>query len=193
MTLALDVTDGQQSRRKGIGGHQRGHHGESDIWLTPLEILRTLGEFDLDPCAAPEPRPWPTARTHYAQPEQNGLYLPWIGRVWLNPPYGSEAPRWLARLSAHGDGLAILFARTETEMFFRYVWEAADAVLFLRGRPTFCRPNGKPGDSNSGAPVVLVAYGAGNVEALRQSGLDGKLVLIERAAQAAETQRSLAL
>ena len=52
-------------------------------WLTP----RSLGRFDLDPCAAPG---WPTADEHYILPT-DGLREPWTGRVWLNPPYGAEA------------------------------------------------------------------------------------------------------
>ena len=33
-------------------------------WLTPPEILRTCGEFDLDPCT-PIVRPWDTAKRHH--------------------------------------------------------------------------------------------------------------------------------
>ena len=35
-----------------------------DEWLTPPEIIRALGPFDLDPCA-PVNRPWDTANDHY--------------------------------------------------------------------------------------------------------------------------------
>jgi len=26
------------------------HHGETNTWLTPLNLIHALGEFDLDPC-----------------------------------------------------------------------------------------------------------------------------------------------
>lgn len=55
-------------------------------WLTPPSIVEKLGPFDLDPCT-PVNRPWNTAREHYSS---EGLYRPWKGRVWLNPPYGSH-------------------------------------------------------------------------------------------------------
>jgi hypothetical protein len=55
------------------------------IWLTPREIVTPLGPFELDPCAAPSPRPWPTAVRHIELPEC-GLTAKWEGRVWLNPP-----------------------------------------------------------------------------------------------------------
>ena len=40
--------------------------------------------FDLDPCAAPAPQPWPTARTMFTEAMGDGLSIDWDGRVWLN-------------------------------------------------------------------------------------------------------------
>jgi hypothetical protein len=160
----------------GIGSH---HSARADTveWLTPPEIVAALGPFDLDPCS-PRNRPWDTATTHYTK-AQDGLSLPWVGRIWLNPPYGLQATKWLKRLADHGNGIAILFARTETDMFFRWVWEKASAVLFIRGRLHFHRVNGERAAANAGGPSVLIAYGAANVEALRKSGIQGRLVVLE--------------
>ena len=102
---------------KGIGGHQRAYEGRTDEWLTPPEILKAIGEFDLDPCS-PINRPWNTAKKHYTV-EDNGLIQEWIGRVFLNPPYGPETGKWLQKLAEHGNGIALIFARTETDMFFK--------------------------------------------------------------------------
>jgi hypothetical protein len=33
-----------------IGKHEKPNRGETDIWLTPLDIISPLGDFDLDPC-----------------------------------------------------------------------------------------------------------------------------------------------
>lgn len=68
---------------KGIGGHQKPNEGATDCWLTPPELLKALGAFDLDPCC-PSRMPWRTAVTMYS-PLDNGLMAPWFGRVWLNP------------------------------------------------------------------------------------------------------------
>lgn len=163
--------------KRGIGGHHRGWRGASDVWLTPPEILRALGPFDLDPCAAPDPRPWDTAAEHWSD---GGLYRPWAGRVWLNPPYGPETGLWLEKLAGHGDGMAIIFARTETRMFFEYVWDRADALLFLWGRLHFHRANGVRAAANAGAPSVLVAYGSNNWRALLRSGIAGRFVDLRR-------------
>ncbi len=162
-------------RTTGMGGHQSAAAGTM-TWLTPPHILKALGPFDLDPCAAPDPKPWPTADIHFTLPAQNGLILPWHGRVWLNPPYGSEAEQWLQKLARHDRGTALIFARTETDAFFNTVWDKADALLFLRGRLYFHYPDGTRASANGGAPNVLIAYGRDDAEILHDCGLDGSFV-----------------
>lgn len=161
---------------KGIGGHQRAYAGATDEWLTPPEIIIALGPFDLDPCA-PSDQPWTTAAANYTM-NDDGLSKPWNGRVWLNPPYGPRTGLWLARLAEHGNGVALVFARTETEMFHRFAWDRADAMLFLRGRLHFHFPDGRRAKFNAGAPSVLVAYGQRNTQKLGSSGISGKFIAL---------------
>lgn len=161
-----------------IGGHQSARMG-SDEWLTPPEILEALGSFDLDPCS-PINRPWPTAAQHYTI-EDDGLSKPWVGRVWLNPPYGAEAVRWLKRLADHGNGIALIFARTETEAFFSQVWERADGLLFIRGRLHFHYVDGRRARANGGALSVLIAYGLGNMLSLKMADIPGRFVALKDA------------
>jgi len=71
----------------------------------------------------------------------------------------------------HGNGIALIPARTETRMFYETIWGVADAVLFLRGRPHFHYVGGERAPFNSGAPICLVAYGEENAKALSSSGL----------------------
>lgn len=59
-------------------------------WLTPPEIITALGSFDLDPCAPISP-PWPTAVKTFTVLD-DGLKKEWYGRVWCNPPYGTQTP-----------------------------------------------------------------------------------------------------
>ena len=158
---------------RGIGGHHSARSYTCD-WLTPPEIIQKIGEFDLDPCS-PVKRPWDTAKRHYSI-EDDGLSQPWEGRVWLNPPYGLQAWPWMSRLADHGDGVAILFARTETRGFHRLVWERATALLFLEGRLNFHRATGERADRNAGGPSVLIAYGNVNAWKLEHSGIPGKFI-----------------
>lgn len=164
-----------------IGGRQSARP-ESTVWLTPRRILQPLGEFALDPCAAPDPDRWPTARRHITLPD-DGLTADWEGRVWLNPPYSTEGRDWLARLAAHGDGIALMFARMETSWFFDNVFntDTAAGVLFLRGRVRFIRPDTlEPAADNGGAPSVLIAYGERNAEVLyaNQLNLNGAFMAV---------------
>lgn len=157
--------------------HERNPENTKDEWLTPPPILQALGPFDLDPCA-PVTRPWDMAKRHYTLLD-DGLRLAWEGRSWVNPPYGAKAKPFIQRLVDHGDGIALLFARTETQMFFDYVWAKATALLFIEGRLTFYNVDGTPARdkdgnlSSAGAPSVLIAYGPKNAEALRHSGIAG--------------------
>ncbi len=163
----------------GMGSHQSAK-AIKDEWLTPPEIIKALGCFDLDPCA-PVSRPWDTAKHHFTI-EDDGLSKEWFGRVWLNPPYGKQTGIWLDRLVNHGNGIALIFARTETRMFFDYVWSKADEILFLKGRLFFHHSNGQKAKFSGGAPSCLIAYGGGNVRSLRTSGLEGKYINIEEKA-----------
>lgn len=156
------------SPRRAMGSHHSAN-AKTTTWLTPHCVHEALGTFDLDPCAAPG---WPTARRHIILPE-DGLAADWEGRVWLNPPYGSEAWAWLDKLAAHGKGTALIFARTETAGFVEQVWRKATAVKFLHGRLHFHYPDGTRAPANSGAPSVLVAYGLADAYALEASTLLG--------------------
>lgn len=165
---------------------------KNDEWLTPPWILAGLGHFNLDPCAPPPlRRPWRTASIMLCE-TQDGLSADWEGRVWLNPPFGREAVKWMRRMVMHGDGVALLPARTETEMFFETVWSRASSILFLKSRPHFhvsqdtCFPRSKgepifvkagcAAPANSGAPICLISYGPQNSIALRDCGLPGKYI-----------------
>lgn len=162
----------------GMGSHQSAQMLK-DEWLTPPEIIAALGgpeSFDLDPCA-PIKRPWPMAKEHYTIAD-NGLLKPWRGRVWFNPPYGgpSIVSPWMRRMADHGHGTTLIFARTETALFFETVWKRATALLFLEGRLYFHHVDGKRASANAGAPSVLIAYGEKDAEILERCPLAGMFV-----------------
>lgn len=151
----------------------------TDVWLTPLNLINSLGEFDLDPCC-PNNLPWKTAKTYFSlENNQDGLLLPWTGRVWCNPPYSNWVP-FLKKLKEHGNGIALIFARTETNGFFEHVWNDADSILFLRRRIKFVNISLIPTKNPAPAPSVLVAYGQNNTISLENSNLEGKFLRLRK-------------
>ena len=146
----------------------------TDVWLTPPYIIEALGEFDLDP-SSPIQRHWNTAKKHYTIID-DGLSQEWEGRVWCNPPYGRETKKWLKKCANHGDAMALIFARTETIMFFDEVWDKASAIFFLKGRLRFYTDQGIQANASAGAPSVLIAYGDNNAEILKNCKLEGKYI-----------------
>jgi len=169
--------------RKGIGGHHSAlshMRTGSEDWLTPKFIIDALGKFDLDPCT-PKKMPWKTARKRYTKAD-DGLSKPWHGRVWLNPPYGRSTAAWLRKMARHNDGIALVFARAETEMFHESVWPVATGLLFLRGRISFIKPPGieiapNRRNENAGGPSVLIAYNPDNAVLLSRCSLPGAFVV----------------
>lgn len=147
----------------------------SDDWITPKWLIDELPEFDLDVCAS-KTQPWPCAKRSFTD---HGLLAEWNGFVWCNPPYGKAAAAWLNRMALHNDGIALVFARTETRMFFDHVWPFARVLLFIEGRLTFHYPDGsRPKEGhNSGGPSVLIGYGVRAAKALMDNSHLGALVL----------------
>ena len=166
------------SGQKGMGSHQSAQMLK-DEWLTPPEIIDALGgpdSFDLDPCA-PINRPWPMAKEHYTIAD-NGLLKPWHGRVWFNPPYGGPqiVGPWMRRMADHGHGTTLIFARTETALFFETVWKRATALRFLEGRLYFHHVDGTRAAANAGAPSVLIAYGETDAKILESCKVPGQFI-----------------
>lgn len=155
--------------------HERGWSGSVE-WYTPPEVFEALRlTFDLDPAAPPGGVPWVPANTHYSARE-DGLAQPWSGTVWLNPPYGREVGQWLARLADHGDGIALVFARTDTRWWHATVPDAT-AVCFIAGRIRFVPGDGRATRDTAGAPSALIAYGLTCAIAVAESGLGQTLVV----------------
>lgn len=146
----------------------------SDEWYTPVSLVDALGPFDTDPCAPMKPL-WKLADVEYNK-EDNGLTKQWFGRVWCNPPYSQPLlTQFCEKMVAHHDGILLTFARVDNRLFQGLLLPYCDAILFLRHRIRFYRPGGTKGDS-PGNGSCLIAFGKKNVEALRNSGLEGFLM-----------------
>lgn len=99
---------------------------DSPEWYTPSliidRVLNVMGAIDLDPCSNSKGSPNVPAAAHFTQ-EDDGLSQEWRGRVYMNPPYGSEIGDWAERLVAEyqagrvTEAIALIPARTDTQWF----------------------------------------------------------------------------
>ncbi len=155
-------------RAGGMGAGGALESGASMEWYTPPAVFEALRlRFDLDPCAPDGGVPWIPADRHYCAAD-DGLSQPWDGRVWLNPPYGTATAAWVARLARHGDGVALVFARTDTA-WSQAAMRSAAAVCFIAGRLSFVGPSRTA--HNAAAPSMLLAYGDICARAVADSAL----------------------
>ena len=158
---------------------------ESKEWYTPKYIFDSLGlEFDIDPCSpGKDVVPWIPAKKHLTISD-NGLTSVWNGLAFVNPPYGMDTPAWMKRLSEHGNGIALVFSRTDTQWFHQYAVQA-DAILFVCGRIQFVRADMaqdyargiKPSGAGCGAGSMLVGFGEKAYDALIQCDGLGAVLL----------------
>jgi len=114
----------------------------NDDWYTPPDIasavVKSLGGIvDLDPCA--DPRKTFPASEHFTESD-NGLVRPWLGRVYMNPPYGRTIGTWTTKLRDElrngwaTEAVALLPGRVDTTWWHEL---APPHVCFLRGRLRF--------------------------------------------------------
>lgn len=154
---------------------------ESVEWYTPQFVFDALGlEFDLDPCSPGAGKSFVPAAKHYTI-EDDGLASEWSGTVWVNPPYGAQTPKWMRKFRDHGDGLALVAARTDVKWFHDYGADA-DAICFVNGRIKFYQGNLTTQPGSPGTGSMILAYGQKAVDALMQSGLGAVMAKAEKLA-----------
>ncbi len=143
----------------------------SDDFLTPPDLVKAMGEFDLDPCASHRQQTH-LARWQYRFPEDNGLLLPWSGSVFVNPPF-SELRTWVERFVLHANGVLLAPARVEVSWFWD-LWRYSDAIFFTKGPVKYLCPEGKAPPRFFGG--AFCAMGQQNAQRLYQIPLKGVMV-----------------
>lgn len=117
---------------------------------TPLPLFKSLCQymagFDLDPCASKE-----NHKCHnYYTIKDNGLEQEWYGKVYMNPPYGLEIPKWMEKANREvGRGckvVALIPGRVDTNWFHQYVLYSKylSELWFVKGRIKFEGFEGSP-------------------------------------------------
>jgi len=119
-----------------------------------------MGGIDIDPATSAGN---PTGATIYYTKETDGLSKPWVGRLWLNPPYGLGLARWMHKLIEEleqgrvSQVICLIPVRTGAKWFHRLCGRGASLC--------FPRPikfvNGLTGEQKATAlmPNVIVYLG----------------------------------
>lgn len=118
------------------------YSSNTDEWYTPQPFFDALNNefhFTLDACATPDNAKCPQFYTR----QDDALLQDWHGRVWMNPPYGSEIPKWIRKAYRESQRTAevvvcLLPARTDTAWWHDYCAKAGpENIRFVRGRIKF--------------------------------------------------------
>ena len=105
-------------------------------WETPqllFDAYNDIYNFTIDVCA----QPFNTKVDRYYTPEDDGLSQSWSGEVvWMNPPYGTEVPKWTLKAAKERKRaiaiVALLPARTDTAWWHDNVAPLQRAALLAR-------------------------------------------------------------
>lgn len=128
-----------------LGAHVGNNSGNSE-WYTPQAyvdaVVEAMGGIDTDPCSCQAANRVVKAATFYEEAD-NGLGMEWLGRVFVNPPYGDGtvdafAAKLLSEIAAGRTTQAVFLVNNCTETkWFQSLISRASAVCFPCGRISF--------------------------------------------------------
>jgi hypothetical protein len=126
------------------------HSSNNHTWKTPEYVFNYLDdefEFTFDPC--------PTWKFNIQL--WNGLEIEWSDMNFVNPPYGSELPKWIEKgiieQKKKHYSVFLIPSRTDTKWFYK-MYENATEIRFVVGRIKFV------GAENSAPfPSMIVFFG----------------------------------
>ena len=122
-----------------------------DEWGTPPEIIELVrsffGRIDVDPASNEAAQKRIRARLYHTKLD-NGLSKPWIGKVFLNPPYSRRlieffVDKLLVELASGRTVAAIMLVNNCADTrWFRKAARAASMICFPQARVKFLKPDG---------------------------------------------------
>ncbi len=109
---------------------------KTELWATPQKFFDDMavqyGPFDVDVCADASNAKCPV----YFDKSVDGLAQTWVGKCWMNPPYGRDIGKWMKKASESDATVVCLVpARTDTKWWHDYAMKGE--ITFIRGRLKF--------------------------------------------------------
>lgn len=159
----------KEEREKRISGTPPAlQMSESNEWYTPapyVEAARLLmGDIDTDPASIAYANEKVVHAATYYDIETNGLAYAWIGRIWLNPPYGrdegeSNQEIWSRRLVEQFDAgnttEAVLLVNAVTDRkWFQPLWRFP--ICFTDHRIRFYNAEKEAGQPTHGNALIYL-------------------------------------
>jgi hypothetical protein len=177
------IQEATSAKELGISGFLKTAFSSNSVeWITPPDIIaraRTvMREIDLDPCAD-----WgnSVSAKQYFTAQDDGLSKRWIGRVFMNPPYGDTIGQWVEKLLAElidptdpgvTQAIALVPARTDTAWFQHFFSHYNAPVCFISGRLKFS------GHENSAPfPSAIIYFGENQHSFAEQFGPIGTIYM----------------
>lgn len=130
---------------------------DRDSWCTPAWLTAVLPPVDLDPCSNARSTVQ-AARTYDLARGEDGLALPWVGSVFVNPPYGNPLP-WAIRAAQHDGPIGVLVNADPSTRWWARLTDGLDTALLFTRRIQFAPPPGVAASTNS-KPQALVMNAA---------------------------------
>ena len=137
--------------RRAMGVH---YSSETDLWSTPQDLFDELDAefgFTLDVCATVE-----NAKcAAFFTAAQDGLAQEWTGVCWMNPPYGDEIGRWVAKAYESGRAGATVVCLVPLRLDTRWAWNYCrfGELRLLQGRLKF-----GGGETSAPFPSAVVVF-----------------------------------
>lgn len=130
-----------------------------DDWETPQNLFDKLNDefhFELDVAASEHNHKC----EKYFDRDIDGLSQRWHGVCFMNPPYGREIGKWVAKADEEAmlgaTVVCLLPARTDTAWWHDHVMKYE--VRFIRGRLKFTDGDGKTGPAPFPSAVVVMKW-----------------------------------
>jgi hypothetical protein len=143
---------------------------DSDERYTPQWVFDGLGlEFNMDPASPGHGGGDCVPALLKVTREMDGLTYPWLGRVWLNPPFSNAKP-WADKFIEHGQG--VFLGPVSNAVWCTRLMRAADLVWFMRD---FAFTHPTHAGKRSSMPLFMAAIDrCGEADALRSLALSGR-------------------